>query len=127
MSVGPFNDRYLEHLRRPPRPGRWPAGTANVLVGEASDPEGERRIRIELRLEGPLSERIADARFQAIGCSATLVSASYVASVVIGVTLSDAAALAPETLVAELELPWERASAAELALSALRRALSERA
>ena len=123
----PFGDAYLRHLRHPSRAGTWPDGTPDVATGEASDPEGTheaRRVRLQLR--GSAAGPIEDARFQAFGCSATLACASFVADAVVGRDAAAAATLAPEDVIRALEVPRERASAAELAVRALRAALARR-
>jgi len=124
MSDAPFSELYLAHLRRPPRPGGWPVATPGVFSGEASDPDGQRRIQLQLRRRSSQPDRIVDARFRAFGCSATLVCASFVAERVAQASLADARALEAAEVALALALDQDRFTAAELAVEALRRALA---
>lgn len=121
MSDEPRRAPWLEHLRQPRQAGGWPAGSAGVATGEAGEEAEGRLIRLQLR-RAP-DGRIAEARFKAFGCAATLASASYLAERVAGLSPEAAAALRPEDVVRALELPPERGRAAELAVAALHRAL----
>jgi nitrogen fixation NifU-like protein len=112
---------WLEHLREPRGAGGWPPGSPDVATGQAGDESDGRLIRLQLRRGG--DGRIAEARFKAYGCAATLASASYLAETVPGLAPEAARAIGAGDVARALELPEERARAPELAVAALRDAL----
>jgi len=117
----PFSQAFLDQVRRLDHAGAWPRGTQGVVTGKAEDPEGERSVRIQLRIDP--HARSLDARFQVFGCSATLACASYVTDAVLARDLATAASIDAASVARALDLPPERESAAELAVRALRDAL----
>ena len=123
MSGTPRRPPWIQHLQEPRGAGSWPPGSPGVATGEAGDEDDGRLIRLQLRRGG--DGGIAEARFKAFGCAATLASASYLAGRLTGLPLAAARAIRVEDVVRELELPEERRRAPELALQALRRALEQ--
>jgi adenylylsulfate kinase len=119
--VSAYPPRVLEHFRAARGAGRLPEGAPGVASAEARDPAGGERVRIHVRLEG---ERLADARFQAFGCPITIALASAAVERVTGGARDTALALAPETLLADLELDATHARLAALPVQALRAALA---
>ncbi len=122
MDGEPYSDPVLDHFRRPRNAGVFPPGTPGLVRGEARESEGARLVRIELVLDG--GARVAEARFKAFGCPATIACASFVTADVAGRSLEEAAALCAADVSRELSLPARRSDAAELAVRALRAALS---
>lgn len=112
----------LDHYRQPRNPGSL-ARAADVGTGEAGEPEAGARVRLQLRIDA--EGRVAEARFKAFGCSATIACASYVTERVSGRPVSEAAALGRDQIARALALPPDRLRAAALAERALRGALAE--
>jgi nitrogen fixation NifU-like protein len=110
----------LEHLRRPRGAGALPREDPDVRTGEAGDPDEGRLVRMQLRLDGA---RIAEARFKAFGCAATIASASWLAERLPGLAREEAARIRPDDVAAALGLAGGQGAAAALALEALHEAL----
>lgn len=91
-----------------------------MCTGEAGDADEGRLVRIQLRLA---AGAIAQARFKAFGCAATIASASWLAERLPGLGLDAARRIGPDELAAGLGLARDQRAAAELALQALRAAL----
>ena len=123
MAGAPYSDAVLAHLREPHRAGSFPREQPGVARGLAEESESGHLIEIELVLDG--AGRIADGRFRAFGCPATIAAASALLERAIGREGRAAAALEPDALASALALAEERRSAAVLATRALRRALAE--
>jgi nitrogen fixation NifU-like protein len=80
-------------------------------------------VRLQLRVD--VEGRIAEARFKAFGCSATIACASYVTERISGRPASEAEALGREQIARALALPPDRLHSAAIAEQALRGALAE--
>jgi tRNA-specific 2-thiouridylase len=89
--------------------------------GEAGSLECGSLVRIELRIHDGI---IAEARYQAHGCPATLASASQVCASVEGGSLLAAASVAPREICRDLGLVEEKEYTAGIALDALHEALT---
>ncbi len=112
----PYSTTLMEHFRQPSRAGLVPVGNARVVwVG---DPRRGGVIVLQSRLDDP--GRIADVRFQAYGCGATIAAASWVSDWLMGRTLEQAAGLNDRLIAAALELPPAKLHCAVLAMAAVR-------
>lgn len=107
-------------FRDPPLAGRFPDGTAGVVGAEAGTPAARALLSLSLRFEG---DRVADARFQAYGCPATIAVGAWIAGWARGRTVSELASLTAATLRTALEIPEDRAHCALLGEDALRAVL----
>jgi nitrogen fixation NifU-like protein len=117
--VQPYSATVLDHFAAPRNLGRLPEangrGVAGDLVTRAT------RIEIALRIEGGV---VRDARFRAIGCSATIAAASLATTLLIDHPVDEAAGLTAAALVAALGgLPPERLYAPDLVIAAITAAL----
>ena len=117
-----FSDTVLDHYRHPRNYRRLPdadrvAEVDNAVCGD--------RIRLELRLG---EDVIADAAFRGDGCALSVAAASLLTELLAGQTITRAAALRDEELLAALDatVPPERLQCALLPLQALRQALDGR-
>lgn len=123
-AVGPdFSAAVLDHFRNPRNPGRLaPAVSAGeaVSTGEAADAAGGELIRIQLRPDA--QRRVAEIRFQAFGCPATIACGSLATELASGRPLAELPGIQPGELADRLALPPERRRLAELAVRALRAA-----
>jgi NifU-like protein involved in Fe-S cluster formation len=114
----------LARVRDPRRVGWLPRDAPDVGTGEAGTIESGTMARIQVRVE-PASGRIALAVFRVFGCSAAIASASLVTERMEGASVEDAAGIEPLAVVAELELPAERARIAALVVEAARGAIED--
>ncbi len=121
MSAARYSDAVLEHLRNPRNLGSI-ENAPDVWIGEAGAAAGGRLIRLHLRVGA--DQRIAEARFKAFGCPATIAAASYLTEQLLGRSIDEARTLAPEPIVVALALSEELASSADAAVQALRAALA---
>ena len=80
--------------------------------------------RIQVRVNAT-TRRIDQAVFKVFGCSAAIASASLVAERLHGVTVEAAKDFQGIAIVAELQLPIERANVAALAVEAAKSAIEE--
>jgi adenylylsulfate kinase len=115
-------EAVLAHFRNPVGAGRLPAADPAVASAEARDLEGGQRVRMHVRLAS--DSRLADVRFQAFGCPATIAVASAAVERVVGRAREEALALEPEALARALDLAPHQARLAELPIRALRSALA---
>jgi NifU-like protein involved in Fe-S cluster formation len=118
-----YSAAVLQRLREPRGAGLWPDGTPAVRTGEAG--AEERGILIRLQLRGPADQPAQEARFQAFGCPLAIACASWLTEWTPGQPPAACAALRAEALCEALGIPPGEASAAELALAALRAALAQ--
>jgi nitrogen fixation NifU-like protein len=114
----------LDHYRRPRNLGALPAEAPDVGTGEARDERSGARVRLQVRVAG--DGTIAEARFKAFGCSATIAAASYTTERITGAEARSAAALDAGTIAEALGLPETRLHAALLVARALQAALQDR-
>jgi nitrogen fixation NifU-like protein len=113
----PWSDAVLDHLRHPRNAGRLPRHDPGVGTGEAGDADAGELLRVQLRAGA--DGRVAEARFQAFGCPATIAAGSVATELALGRTPAEIRALAPDAIARPLALPAERVRTAELALQAL--------
>jgi NifU-like protein involved in Fe-S cluster formation len=112
-----YSPAVLERVRHPKYVGWLPRDARDVGTGEAGSIERGTMTRIQVRIDAE-TRRVAEAVFKVFGCSAAIASASLVAERLHGVTIDTAKAMEGLTVVAELQLPLERANVAALAVEA---------
>jgi len=118
--VQPYSAVVLDHFAAPRNLGRLPDANGHGVAGDLVT--GATRIEIALRIEGGV---VRDARFRAIGCSATIAAASLATTLLIGRSADEAAALDAEAIVRALDgLPPERLYAPALVIEAIAAALA---
>lgn len=119
-----YSPAVLERVRNPKHVGWLPREARDVGTGEAGSLERGTVTRIQVRIDAA-SRRIGEAVFKVFGCSAAIASASLVTERLHGATLDDAKALEGVMIVAELQLPMERANVAGLAVEAAVKAIED--
>jgi nitrogen fixation protein NifU and related proteins len=120
----PYSAAVLARVRDPKYVGWLPKDAADVGTGEAGTFEQGTVTRIQLRLD-VTGARVDEAVFKVFGCSAAIASASLVTERLRGASVAEAKALDALQIVAELELPVERAGVAALAVTAAKRAIED--
>ncbi len=116
----PYSAIVLDHFAAPRNLGRLPEANGHGVAGDLVT--GATRIEMALRIDGGV---VRDARFRAIGCSATIAAASLATTLLIGRSADEAAALTAAALVAALDgLPPERLYAPALVIEATAAALA---
>lgn len=119
-----YSAAVLDRVRDPKYAGALPREERHVGTGEAGTLDEGTMTRIQVRIN-PMTFRISDAVFKVFGCSAAIASASLVAERLQGARVTDARAIEPLAVAAELELPMERAHVAGLAVRAAQSALDD--
>ena len=110
----------LEHFLRPRNAGELEGAD---WVGESGSAERGIRMVMALRLEG---ERIAQVRFQTWGCGASIAACSVTTELAAGRLVSECLVLTAQEVSEALGgLPEHKFHCAELAVEALRDALSK--
>ena len=112
--MGRYNDLVMDHFLHPRRVGDLPQANA---VHTAENPACGDTLQLHLRIEG---DRVTDARFRALGCTAAIAASSFLAEWVVGRTLSEAKVLTDEALARAMGgLPPGRVHCSVLAEEAL--------
>lgn len=119
-----YSSAVLERVRDPKHVGWMPRDAADVGTGEAGSLERGTFTRIQVRIAAG-SARIEAAVFKVFGCSAAIASACLVTERLQGATIAAAESMDALAVVAELELPVERAGVAALAVEAARHAIED--
>ena len=119
-----YSPAVLDRVRDPKHAGALPREERHVGTGEAGTLDEGTMTRIQVRVD-PETFRISDAVFKVFGCSAAIASASLVVERLQGARVTEAQAIEPLSVVAELELPMERAHVAGLAVRAAQSALDD--
>jgi NifU-like protein involved in Fe-S cluster formation len=119
-----YSPAVLERVRDPKNVGWLPRDAPDVGTGEAGTLERGSMTRIQVRVDRT-TRRIGEAVFKVFGCSAAIASASLVTERLLGARVEDARGMDSLAVVAELELPIERASVAALAVEAARSAVED--
>jgi nitrogen fixation NifU-like protein len=119
-----YSAAVLARVREPKHVGWMPRDAADVGTGEAGSLDEGTLTRIQVRVDGG-TRRVEEAVFKAYGCSAVIASASLVTERLQGASLADLDALDGLAIVAELELPIERAGVAARAVEAARQAIDD--
>jgi NifU-like protein involved in Fe-S cluster formation len=114
----------LQRVRDPKYAGWLPRDAPDVGSGEAGSMNDATLTRIQLRVDAATGH-IVEAVFRVFGCSAAIASASLVAERLHGARLRDARELEALPIVAELQLPLERAHVAGVAVDAARAAIAD--
>jgi nitrogen fixation NifU-like protein len=117
-----YSPALLDHFQHPRHAGSLPGDTPGLCTGEAEEPDGGRLVRFWLSVAP--DDRIAEIRFKAFGCPATIAAASLASERLSGRPRREAAALEASALALALALPEARAPAVALVVQALRRALA---
>lgn len=115
-----YSAAVLDRVREPRCAGTLSEAGGNVGTGEAGSLESGTLIRVQVHVE---ADRVVEARFKAFGCSAAIASASFVAEHLGGLTVGEAQALVPGTVIEALDLPVERVHVASLAVDAAQKAI----
>ena len=118
-----YSPAVLERVRDPKFVGALPRDEEAVGTGEAGSLDEGTMTRIQIRVAP--DGRVSDAVFKVFGCSAAIASASLVAERLQGANVNLAREMDALTVVAELELPMERAHVAGLAVRAARAAADD--
>ena len=119
-----YSQAVLERVREPKYVGWLPRDAPDVGTGEAGSIERGSMTRIQVRVDAT-TERITEAVFKVFGCSAAIASASLVAERLHGITVDEGKAFDALLIVAELQLPIERAGVVGLAVDAARHAIHD--
>ena len=119
-----YSTAVLDRVREPKFAGALPRDERHVGTGEAGTLDEGTMTRIQVRVD-PETSRISDAVFKVFGCSAAIASASLVAERLQGARISEAREFEVMSVVAELQLPMERAHVAGLAVRAAQSALDD--
>ncbi len=110
-----YGERLLDHFRNPRNAGELPPPARTV---EATNPACGDILRLSVRFE---RERVAEARFKASGCTASIAAGSALTEWLAGRTSAELAALEPRDIEAELGgLSLESKHAARLCVDAVR-------
>lgn len=119
-----YSPAVIERVRDPKHAGWLPRDAPDVGTGEAGAIETGTLTRIQVRIN-PATRRIDGAVFKVSGCSGAIASASLVAERLHGASVDEALAMEGLAVVAELQLPFERARVAALAIEAAKNAIGE--
>jgi len=115
-----YSARLLDHFQNPRHAGDVVGadGTAQIENPVCGD-----TLRLSVKIS---SGRIAEVRFKAKGCVPAMACASALTELVRGKTVDEARTLDRDTIIAAVDgLPQASTHAAQLALDALRAALSQ--
>jgi nitrogen fixation protein NifU and related proteins len=119
--MGRFSETLMDHFTSPRHTGSLEAPDC---VGQAGTLGQGPFMVIQLRL---VEDRVADVRFQTYGCGVSIACGSALTELVLGRTIAECEALAPEDIVTALErVPPDKAHGPVLAITALRAALASR-
>jgi NifU-like protein involved in Fe-S cluster formation len=108
-----------------PRAGRFPAAELGVRTGRAGTPASRSVLELQLKF---VDGRVADARFRAYGCPASIAVGAWIADWSLGRDAAALAQLRAADLRQALEIADEKAHCAlmgEDALQALLKSMSE--
>ncbi len=114
-----YSDIVLDHARNPRNAGPLPDANAR---GYQMNPVCGDTLALMLRIEG---DRIAEARFQTEGCTASIATSSVLTEMITGMTLPEALALTHEDVSEAVGgLPASKLHSAALVIDGLRRAIA---
>jgi nitrogen fixation NifU-like protein len=116
------SDAVTTRARDRQRAGWMARDAPNVGTGEAGSSDSGTMTRIQVRID-PASRRIEEAVFKVIGSDAAIASASLVAEWLEGAAVDAVGEMEGFAIVAELQLPMERAGVAVIAVEAAQRAV----
>jgi len=115
-----YSQKVMEHFRNPHNVGELedPDG-----VGQVGNPQCGDVMRIGIKVH---EDRIADIRFQTLGCAAAIATSSMVTDLAKGKTLDEAAKISRDDVAQELDgLPANKMHCSNLAADALREAIKD--
>ncbi len=117
---GRYSPLVMDHFLHPRRVGELPDADARALAENEGCGDA---LQLHLRIEG---DRIADARFKALGCTASIAASSFLAEWLVGKTLDEAKALTNEDLAKAMGgLPPGKTHCSVLAREALAGCLAD--
>jgi NifU-like protein involved in Fe-S cluster formation len=119
-----YSELVLARARDPQRAGWLPRDASDVGTGETGSADGGTLTRIQVRVD-PATHRIEEAVFKVVGSDAAIASASLVTERLQGALVDEARELQGFAIVAELQLPIERAGVAALAVDAAMKAIAD--
>src|SRR5687767_7508342 len=119
-----YSPAVLERVRDPKHVGWMNRDAADVGTGEAGSLDQGTMTRIQVRIDRE-TRRIEEAVFKVFGCSAAIASASLVTERLHGANIAAAREMEGLMIVAELQLPIERANVAGLAVEAAIKAIDD--
>ena len=115
-----YSAHVLDHFQNPRNAGELPAP---AVVAEIENPACGDVLRLALRIE---NGRIAEARFKARGCVASIACSSALTELISGKTTGEARAITRASIIDFVGgLPQGSTHAAQLALDALHAALAQ--
>ena len=112
--------QLIEHMMNPQNYGET---KDNDATGMGKNPQNGEKVAIYLKVKEANDPLIEDIRFQAIGCTTTIVAGSIITSEAKGVTFSRAEELISITLGMLDNIPPEDAACSEMVALALKAAL----
>ena len=115
-----YSDRVMEHFRNPRNVGELenPDG-----VGEVGNPQCGDVMKIGIKVE---DGRIADIRFQTLGCAAAIATSSMITDMAKGMSLEEALRISRNDVAEALEgLPANKMHCSNLAADALQAAIKD--
>jgi SUF system NifU family Fe-S assembly protein len=117
--VESYSEIVLDHARNPRNQGPLPDANAR---GYQMNPVCGDTLALMLRIDG---ERIAEARFEAEGCVASMATSSLLTELVTGMSLDEAGALTHEDVSEAVGgLPASKLHSAALVIDALHKAIA---
>ena len=119
-----YSPAVLARVREPKHVGWLDRDAPDVGTGEAGSLDGGTMTRVQVRIN-PQTRRIETAVFKVFGCSAAIASASLVTERLQGAHVADAREIDGLMIVAELQLPMERANVAGMAVEAAHKAIDD--
>lgn len=106
-----------------PRAGSFAPETPGLCTGRAGTPAARSVLQLELVFA---QGRVADARFRAYGCPASIAVGAWIAQWSVGKAVEELSALSARALREALEIPEDRAHCALMGEDALRDLLARR-
>ncbi|AKF24778.1 nitrogen fixation protein NifU [Sulfurovum lithotrophicum] len=113
--------QVIEHMMNPKNYGALPGANAE---GMGKNPENGEKVAVYLRIETDEDEPyIGDIKFQAIGCTTTVVAGSMLTEEARGLNLNGAYNLVDATMKLLEKLPAEDAACSEMVALAIKAAV----
>ena len=115
-----YSDEVMEHFQNPRNVGVIDDADG---IGEVGNPVCGDMMKITIKVE---DERIADIRFQTLGCGAAIATSSVVTEMAKGMNLTDAASITKQEVAEALGgLPPAKMHCSVLATDGLREAIED--
>lgn len=115
-----YSEKVMEHFRNPRNVGEIenPDG-----IGEVGNPVCGDMMKITIKVE---DDRIADIKFQTLGCGAAIATSSMVTEMAMGKTLDEAMAISKQAVAEALDgLPPAKMHCSVLAADGLHAAIED--